>query len=423
MFDSRDSRRFQLLVVSLGLLLAGAGCGREVPQAPAEREKSEQALAARNVVLLIGDGMGVDHVRAASLYAHGRDDALVMQQMPHGGLVRTHSANGHDTPTDSAAAGTAMATGRKVFNNTVSMDNPGTKEPLETVLERAKAGGMRTGLVTTSVITHATPAAFAAHVHHRNDYSAISNRMLNEVQPDLLFGATLKTDSILGVTPEKARKAGYRVVTDRKQMQQLSSLSESKVSGQFHSGSHMPYMHDYQTKQTTVYDEAPTLSEMTVKALELLSKSDKGFFLMVEGARIDHAGHQNDLQRGIGETLEFDRAVETVLTWAAGRTDTLVIVVSDHETGGLRVSDQGAAKGKIPPHSWSTTGHTSVFVPIWATGVGAGAVRDVIDNTEVYRLMIGEPINPRKLEEIPENLIPKMPEPKKKPQAAEAYPG
>jgi alkaline phosphatase len=385
-----------------------------------------QGLAAKNVILLIGDGMGQAQIDAAGLYAHGRTGRLTLEQLPHRGLMSTHPAGGDPKRvTDSAAAGTALATGRKVNNKVISVAIPGDGAELETVLQRAGRHGRKTGLVSTSVITHATPAAFGAHCPDRNKYDKIAESMLTGVRPNLIFGAAGVKDkegNVLGVTPDKARKAGYTVVQTRKEMARLEPGQLGYVSGQFHAGGHMPYMHEYKTGKTDVYDTVPTLSEMTAKALELLGGSEGGFFLMVEAARIDHAGHGNKIEQNMAETLEFDRAVAEVLDWAKGRTDTLVIVTADHECGGLRVDPAGARQGEIPSHTWSSDGHTGVFVPIFASGVGAGSVRDVIDNTDVYRVMIGEKISPRKLSDIPAGQIPGMPEPKKPAEAgAETY--
>ncbi len=394
------------------------------PAGPDARPDQPKGLAARNVILLIGDGMGQAQIDAASLYAYGRTGQLALEQLPHRGLMSTHPAG--DDPkrvTDSAAAGTALATGKKVDNKVISVAIPGDGSELETVLSRAGRHGRKTGLVTTAVVTHATPASFGAHQKNRNQYDKIAESMLTQVRPNLIFGAAGVKDkegNVLGVTPDKARQAGYTVVRTRKEMARLQPGALGYVSGQFHAGGHMPYMHEYKTGATDVYDTVPTLSEMTAKALELLGGSEDGFFLMVEGARIDHAGHGNKIEENMAETLEFDRAVREVLDWAKGRTDTLVIITADHECGGLRVDPAGAAKGEIPSHTWSSEGHTGVFVPIFATGVGAAGVRDVIDNTDVYRLMVGEKISPRKLSEIPAEQIPTMPEPKKKPEPAAA---
>jgi alkaline phosphatase len=336
--------------------------------------------------------------------------------------MRTYPASGPNGITDSAAAGTALATGRKVNNGVLSLALPGNGQPLETILEHLADQGKLTGLVSTSTITHATPASFASHVRSRNRYDQIAEHMLKKVRPNVLFGAAgamRKKELILGMTTHKAKAAGYEVVINREQMDALGIDSPKHVSGQFYHGSHIPYYYDYLAGKTRFFDDDPRLHEMASKAIELLDRSDKGFFLMVEGARIDHAGHGNHIQRNIHETLEFDRTVQAVMEWAKGRDDTLVIVTADHECGGLRV-EKSAGKGQIPVVSWSTGNHTNLLVPIYAWGLGSEQVRDVVENTDVYLMMKGESITPIKFGEIPADQVPHLPPPRKPAKAAKA---
>jgi alkaline phosphatase len=380
----------------------------------------------RNVILLIGDGMGFAQMQAASLYAHGDKGKLFLQTLPAEAKVRTYPASGPKSTTDSAAAGTAFAAGRKVKNGVLSLAIPGDYSRLETVLEIAARRGKRTGLVTTTSLTHATPASFAAHVPSRNSYDRIAEQMLNDARPNVLFGgsgAKRKQDDriIVGLTPEKAAKAGYVVVKDRKAMEALSDRVEH-AAGLFHPDGHMPYYYDDVSGEANVYQTAPRLFEMTRKALSILDSGSKGFFLMVEGGRIDHAGHDNHIQRNIHETLEFDRTVKAVMDWAKGREDTLVIVTADHECGGLRVEKTDTPKGQVPQVSWASGGHTNLFVPLYAWGPGSQRVGDLMENTDVYRLMVGQAFSPRKVSQIPADEVPHLPPAKKKaPAGAGAY--
>lgn len=404
------------------IALAAVGCS-DGPETTADKPETKP----RNVILLIGDGMGFAQVEAASLYEHGQKGKLYFQSLPSSGRLRTYPAKGPNAVTDSAAAGTAFAAGRKVNNGVLSMAIPGDRSALETVLERAAAQGKRTGLVTTATITHATPAAFASHVPSRGQYDKIAMQMLTETRPNVLFGAAGAKGKdgervVFGMMPESAEAAGYTVVRNKSQLDALIPGLEH-VSGQFHQGGHMPYYFDDVSGQASVYSEAPRLSEMTLKAIELLEGTPEGFFLMVEGARIDHSGHSNDIQRNIHETLEFDRTVRSVMNWAASRRDTLVIVTSDHETGGLRIEEPIGRKGQVPKVSWASKGHTNSFVPIYAWGPGSEKVRDILENTDVYLLMLGEKIKPRKLSEIPGDQIPVLPPRQEAPAAAGAYGG
>jgi alkaline phosphatase len=321
---------------------------------------------ATNVIFCIGDGMGLSQVEAAGLYL-GTD--LSFETFAYQGMVTTYSAN--SSVTDSAAAGTAMATGEKVNNGVISQAYPGDGADLTTLLEHYQAAGKSTGLVTTTYMTHATPAAFGAHEPSRNNTSQIAADYLTGSMPNVLFGGGAN-----GMSVSAAQAAGYTVVTDAAGMAAVDTSAVDYISGQFGS-THLPYEADGNM------GGLPHLSDMTTTALDILDNDSDGFFLMVEGGRIDHAGHDNNLARNVGETVEFSNMVAAVLTWAAGRDDTLVVVTADHETGGLTVlGDNGV--GVLPTVSWSTTGHTGVDVPVYAWGLGADRFGGVMDNTDFF---------------------------------------
>ena len=324
--------------------------------------------APKNVVLLIGDGMGFEQVKAAGMYAHGAPGTLPFEAFPHRAEMTTHSA---DSPvTDSAAAATALATGRKVNNGVVSVAHPGGGGELKTLLEHFGDRGLGTGLVTTADVTHATPAAFGAHRPGRNDLSGIFADYLTVTRPNVLFGGAGD-----GIPPAPVAEAGYALVTDRAGMQALDPEAGAMVCGRFGEG-HLPYEYDG-------FGPLPRLSEMTTSALSMLGSGREGFFLMVEGGRIDHAGHVNDIGRNVLETVGFSNAVRVVTDWARGRSDTLVLVTADHETGGLGVL-RNNGRGGFPTVSWSTTGHTEARVPVYAWGVNARSVFGVMDNTDLF---------------------------------------
>lgn len=286
---------------------------------------------AKNVILLIGDGMGYAHVTAARL-AQGKK--LHMDQIKTTGTMTTASAN--SIVTDSAAAGTAMATGFKTNNGMISVTPDG--KSLKTILEAAREKAKATGLVSTTRITHATPAVFAAHVPDRDDETTIADQML-KADVDVLLGggksyfvpesAGGKRKDNRDLTAE-AKTRGYTVVSTK---DELAAVNGGKVLGLFNK-SHLNYEVDRDlTKE-------PSLAEMTTKAISLLDKN-KGFFLMVEGGRIDHAAHANDPAGVYGDTLAFDTAVNVALDYAEKNKDTMVIVTADHETGGLIIGAGG----------------------------------------------------------------------------------
>lgn len=351
------SRFGRSVIVLLGLLLV------LVTGAPAK------GGSARNVILCIGDGMGAEQVRAAGCFAGA---PLSFESFPVRSDMATFSAN--SKVTDSAAAATAMAAGEKANNGVVSIALPGDEAELETLLERFQRSGKRVGLVTTTYITHATPACFGAHEPKRSNLAEIAEDYMNQARPNVLLGGGGK-----GMSPEAARSAGYTVVTDRAGLKGLDLSAETHISGQFGEGN-LPYTYDGT-------GDLPGLAEMTTAALGLLEKDSDGFFLMVEGGRIDHSGHANDLSRNLHETLAFDEAVRAIAAWAEDRDDTLVVVTADHETGGLNVvKDLG--KGHEPEVTWSTKGHTAVLVPVYAAGCQAGLFEAVTNNTQIHHVLI-----------------------------------
>ncbi len=328
----------------------------------------------RNTILIIADGMGPEQVKAAGYFQYGQTGQLSFETFPYQTVMTTYSLD--SSVTDSAAAATAMATGRKVQNGVLSQE-PGTLEDLPTILEIASEEGKLTGLVTTTLSVHATPAAFASHVMYRYDYDEIARQLMEESRPDVILGGGYE-----GLSSAVARYHGYRAVEDLAELQNLKYTEGVRYFGYFGTG-YMPYMYDG-------VGNLPELSDMALKALELLVQGSKGFFLMIEAGRIDHAGHENDLKRNIYEVLELSDTVEKVAAWAAGREDTIIIVTADHETGGLKVL-QNKGAGTLPDVSWSTVGHTGVDVPVYIMGTDAEKLVDQIeDNRDIFYSLVGE---------------------------------
>ncbi len=326
----------------------------------------------RNVILCIGDGMGFHHVALAQDAAGV--DKLWMQTLPVTGEMTTFSAN--KKTTDSAASGTAIACGIKTNNGMIGM-NP-KKVSYYSTLEMLAQKGRMTGLVATSPITHATPASFASHVKDRGDQVGIVPQMLaNRV--DVMLGGGRKywlprgdggvrDDKIDWL--DKARSAGYQVIDSR---DELLALRQTPVLGLFGDDG------------LTTFSPEPMVAEMADVAIKLLareSKNKNGFFLMIEGSQIDWAGHANDGERVIRQTLLFDVAVQRAIEFAKRDKHTLVIVTADHETGGLELKprDDGSLKAKF-----TTGGHTPVDVPVYAYGPGAENFAGTIDNTDIAK--------------------------------------
>ncbi|MGM0420605.1 MAG: alkaline phosphatase [Bacillota bacterium] len=284
----------------------------------------------KNVILLIGDGLGMGQIDITRYLVGGKDHELELMQLPETGIMMTSSTEG--VP-DSAAAGTAMSTGHKVYNGGVAMNEEG--EELDSVLDFAQTKNKATGVVSTNTVTDATPAAFIASVEDRGMGAEIAKQGLdNEV--DVMFGGGREdfTEEEAGEDLiAQAQENGYQYVSDKNELAEVS-VTEGKVLGLFND-SYMNYLND----RDDVGSNEPSLEEMTKKAIEVLAEDEDGFFLMAEGARIDHASHAADIPGVVAETLDFDASVKAAMDFAEENGDTLVIVTADHETLGLSATE------------------------------------------------------------------------------------
>lgn len=286
----------------------------------------------RNIIFFITDGFGpasVTLTRDYAGYTEGRDvlsfDTMLV------GMARTWSTNSRVT--DSAAGATALATGHKSYNGAIAVDTAG--QPLATVLEGAAKKGMATGLVVTTRITHATPAGFSAHVAQRASENDVAEQQA-ALGIDLLIGG--------GLRQFLPTEAGGKRTDGRNLIEELAARGYTVAStkAELEALTHLPaiaLLRENQLEYEIDRDPAkePSLTEMTMKAIELLSQSDKGFFVMIEASRIDHAAHENDAAAHIHDTLAFDEAIAAAVRWAKQDGNTLVLSTSDHETGGLTV--------------------------------------------------------------------------------------
>jgi alkaline phosphatase len=342
----------------IGALAAVAGCaqGLASPDEPPATPKS--------VILLIGDGTGPQQLGLLMDWADaaGRSPTNFEKLAGEGatGLLRTAST----TPlTDSAAGATALATGFSTNNGMISVDPTG--KPLTTCLEDARAHGKRTGLVTTTTITHATPACFASHVDSRGEEAEIAKQYVAAGADVMLGGGQMFFSEELRA---EAATKGWKVVTTRDELLALPTDAR-KALGLF-AKSHLPYALDRDQEGEAV---APTLAQMTRKAIELLSQADDGFFLMIEGGRIDHACHANDAPAALGELREFDETIGVVAAYRAEHPDTLVVVTADHETGGLAVTS-GPGPATLTPGSFLAM--AKVEKSIEGLGIGGKPPKD-----------------------------------------------
>ncbi|WP_257008278.1 alkaline phosphatase [Bacillus sp. FJAT-45350] len=293
----------------------------------------------KNVILMIGDGMGFGQIEIARLLEHGKEGTLFMETLPYSALSKTHSND--NMVTDSAAAGTAIATGQKTNNGMVGINPNGNK--LTSILAEFKKQGKTVGIVSTNSVTDATPAAFVANTTHRSHDAKIA-RQIFDSRIDIILGGGAKffepnaqngTDLL-----KEFAQDGYEVVRTKDELNHYSPNHLSKLIGLFTS-SHMNFIADKKIKNSI----EPTLLEMSKAAIETGAQDKDGFFLMIEGARIDHAAHSADFTSIWKETIEFDKTVEFAVNWAKEDGDTLVVVLADHETMGTSATEMMDLEG------------------------------------------------------------------------------
>ncbi|MDF1582643.1 MAG: alkaline phosphatase [Methyloprofundus sp.] len=324
--------------------------------------KSNATAAIKNVILVIGDGMGPQQVGLLLAYARQAPHSIIKNRstafdrlMQNGQLSisLTHSAD--TLVTDSAASATQLATGHLARPEMIGIDQYGNAQ--ENIISKAKRLGKATGLVSDTRITHATPAAFAAHQAHRSMESEIAADLL-QAEPDIMLSAGLSywlPESVNHTAYQPhfnglaknlkskrhdqkdllsaAKNKGYTLAFNKQQLQQ----AQGKTLGLFADTSMVNGISEAQQQDNSLRQQ-PTLQEMTQQALSILEKNDQGFFLMVEAGQIDWAGHQNDTGLLLHEMLRINATLNTLLDWLKGREDTLLIVTADHETGGFGFS-------------------------------------------------------------------------------------
>ena len=316
-----------------------------------------------NVILFVGDGMGEMHIEMTK---EMRNTDLIIDTLPQQGYAMTYSAS--SSVTDSAAGGTALATGTKTENGRIATYWPKMEGYAEyegyyplSITELCMKNGLKTGVITTDNLTGATPGAFTAHAESREDKEDIAlDQLASGI--DIIWG---KDDST--VTSSQVKAAGYTYI---KTIEGMNSLTGNEKSyGLFtESMYHVTNKNSY----------TPTLSQMTARAIELLdSTSENGFFLMVEGAHIDKRSHDQDEAAAAEALEEFDNAIELALEFAEADGRTLIVVTADHETGGVIINDNGE-------YEMTTGSHTSRNVPVRAYGPYSFVTDgEIINNIEV----------------------------------------
>ena len=322
----------------------------------------------KNVILMIGDGMGLEQLSTAWIVNNRHLN--ITDNFPYVGLQWTYSAN--KLVTDSAAAGTALATGSKTNNGMIATSPDG--QPLETLSEYAKSKGMKTGTSVVCRVCDATPAVFSTHHANRDSLYNIMAQFVDS-ELDFLFGGGLKwwenRPDGRDLTAEAEAK-GYTVVKD---MAGLMAVEEGPVIALIAEKELPPAL-----------DRGTDHQESVKKALELMGGHKKGFFLMVEGSCIDDWCHANKVGYAVEEILDFDRTVGAVLEWAAQDGETLVIVTADHSTGGMTLLGGKVAEQRVAVN-YANTGHNGVALPVYAWGPGAEKFVGIYENAELSQMI------------------------------------
>ena len=349
----------------------------------------------KNIILLISDGMSLTQVSTYRLLKGGPNERIAVDKFPVSGIVLTHSENA--IVTDSASSATAFSTGRKTNNGALGLDED--NKILENFTEIIDRYGYVSSLISTSEITHATPAAYASHVDLRWKTDEISLQMMESNVMTILGGGRhfflpedLGGKRSDGLNLLEQMESSRMVMTEKKELDSFDHSDLGKVVGLFADEA----LRDKEKPENHVFE--PSSSEMLNFAINRSEKFNengcKGFFIMLEGSQVDWAGHANDLNYLKREMQDFDEAVELALDYATQNQDTLVVATADHETGGLLIESSSPTDYTAPEVKFSfNTGigygsHTGVPVPVYAYGPGSENFTGTLDNTDIFYAML-----------------------------------
>ena len=365
-------------------LLVDFNFGKEITNKeliPVERK-------AKNIILLIGDGMGSNQIVAYKIAKEGPNAITAFDMFPVSGLVKTHAYN--TVVTDSASSATAYSSGTKTINRYVGVDHE--KNPVTNITELLHKKAYVNSIIATSEITHATPAAFAAHTESRYNTDAIAEQIFYSNNYFVLGGGSdfFKPKENGGLR-EDGKDYLSKITTDAI----LLATKNDLLNHRFKKGKKIFGLFNKEELIREAHE--PSLKEMLDFALvnshSMLEQGCKGFFIMAEGSQIDWEGHDNDFYGQYDEIEEFENAIESALAFAKNRQDTLVLVTADHETGGLLIEKDTLRYKETNQMkvSWNTAigkgDHTGAMVPIFAYGPGSANFTGILDNTDIFFAM------------------------------------
>jgi alkaline phosphatase len=364
-------RSFLLLIIfQVSIFHAGySQKNRKTSDTPSQPIQQETKISRpKNIILMIGDGMGLTQI-TAGMYANGGNTAL--SQFQSIGLVKTHSAD--NLITDSAAGATAMSTGVKTYNKAIAVDVNG--KPILTLAEMAEEKGMMTALIATSEITDATPACFYAHQPKRSmEYEIAADALKLDVDIYAGGGAKFFENRPDGrnIFNELAEK-GYTVANTIEE----ADMAKTKFV----------YLPAQEGMPKMSEGRGDFLARMTKKMFKQFNNAPKGFFALIEGSQIDWGGHANDSQYIINEMIDFNSVIDMVISYAKQDGNTLVIVTADHETGGYGLIE-GDLNGNNVGGKFIWGNHTATMVPVFAYGPGEENFRGIMENTDIFKNIV-----------------------------------
>lgn len=372
-------RKVKAILVTVFFSVLLVSCAHDVhPERPLDFTREDGPI--RNVIIVIGDGMGQNHVNAGNAYIREGLSFYDWNRV----LVNTDSvtSDGKMTTTDSAAGATALATGVLTLNYYAGLD-PDRNELL-TIMDYAHHIGKSTGIVTTDGLTGATPAGFSAHSVSRDDYAQIFNTQLKS-NIDLLCASRIPGSASLNPITQLL-KSGYLYINELENFRKVTGFS-SKICA---------------IVDMAAADAPVALKDSVGIALDYLDKDPDGFVLMVEQAYIDKYSHENNIDGMLSCMVSIDETVDAIASWMEGRDDTVLLVTADHETGDLSISESEILSGSVSEedgdllyYSWSTGGHTNT--PVWLFAYGQPLEKyfeeyfredSTIKNTEIFNIML-----------------------------------
>lgn len=344
------------------------------------KDSQQEITGPKNVILLISDGTGLTQISSAFYF---KESTPNYQRFKHIGMIKTSSSR--EKVTDSAAGATAFASGVKTYNGAIGVADDSTE--VETLVEIASKKKVKTGMVATSSITHATPASFFAHTLSRGYAEQIALH-LSESEVDFFAGG--------GIQYFNKRKDGRNLLEELNSKQFKIDTTALGDFASIQSSEKAAFLLAEDALDPTAKGRDSFLPDATELAIQFLSRNEDGFFMMAEGSQIDWGGHNNDADYLVSELIDFDDAIGKALDFAEKDGNTLVVVTSDHETGGFTLASKTKKRADGREYSdyseigmkFSTGGHSATLIPVFAYGPGAEEFAGIYENTEIFHKIL-----------------------------------